>query len=249
MPASGTNQLVVITGSSGGIGLNLTSELLKAGWKNIVCQYRTRPEPIQELLKKRGLDPAARSFAVDLTQEQEVMEFRRRVEESFGPAWGIVNAAGGSSNCLSWKLPVEEFRRVLDMNLLTTFLCCREFVPAMRRRAGGRIINISSVVAFTGAAGTAHYSASKAAVIGFSQALAQELAPRNIAVSAVALGYFNCGLINTIPAAIQEEIRTRIPARRFGSAGELGGLIHWLLGEGGGYSGGQVYHLNGGLYT
>jgi len=119
----------------------------------------------------------------------------------------------------------------------------------MREQARGRIINISSIVAYTGAAGTSHYAAAKAAVIGFSKSLALELAPKKIAVSVVALGYFQYGLINTIPQEHQDRIKSQIPAQRFGAASELAGLVSYLLNESGAYSGGQVYHLNGGLYT
>jgi NAD(P)-dependent dehydrogenase (short-subunit alcohol dehydrogenase family) len=119
----------------------------------------------------------------------------------------------------------------------------------MRERASGRIVNVSSVVAFSGAAGASHYGAAKAAVIGFSRSLALELSPKNVVVSVVALGYFQHGLIHLIPENIQAEIRSRIPARRFGTAEEVGGMVEFLLGKGGAYSSGQVYHLNGGLYS
>jgi 3-oxoacyl-[acyl-carrier protein] reductase len=119
----------------------------------------------------------------------------------------------------------------------------------MREQARGRIINVSSVVAYTGAAGTSHYAAAKAAVIGLSKSMALELAPKQIPVSVVALGYFQYGLINTISEEQQERIKSQIPAKRFGEAAELAGLVSYLLNESGAYSSGQVYHLNGGLYT
>jgi 3-oxoacyl-[acyl-carrier protein] reductase len=119
----------------------------------------------------------------------------------------------------------------------------------MRDKNRGRIINVSSVVAYTGVAGASHYCAAKAAVIGFSKSLSIELAPKNIAVSVVALGYMDFGLIRDVPAEMQAELKARIPARRFGSSDEAGSLVAFLLGDGGAYSSGQVYHLNGGVYS
>ena len=245
---SNTN-LVLITGASGGIGKALISLLIEAGWRNIVCQYCTRPDGIAEVLTHHELDPRERLFCADLTDETQAAEMHRRIQTAFGPLYGLVTLAGGSSNGVSWKLSTEEFRRILDVNLMSTFLTCREFIPEMREQARGRIINISSVVAYTGAAGTAHYAAAKAAVIGLSKSLALELAPKHIPVSVIALGYFQYGLINTIPQEHQDRIKSQIPAQRFGEAAELAGLVLYLLNESGAYSSGQVYHLNGGLYT
>jgi len=241
--------LVLITGASGGIGKVLTALLIEAGWRNIVCQYSTHPDGIAEVLSSHGLDPQERLFHADLTDETQAAELHRRIRSAFGSIYGLVTLAGGSSNSMSWKLSTEEFRTILDVNLTSTFLTCREFIPEMREQARGRIINISSIVAYTGAAGTSHYAAAKAAVIGFSKSLALELAPKKIAVSVVALGYFQYGLINTIPQEHQDRIKSQIPAQRFGAASELAGLVSYLLNESGAYSGGQVYHLNGGLYT
>ena len=241
--------LLLITGSSGGIGLNLTEFLVSAGWRNILCHYRTRSDEIARVLRKHNVDPTGRLLRADLTQEDQVSQLRQQVEASFGNVYAVVNAAGGSTNNLTWKLSTAEFQQVMDQNVLTTFLTCREFAQSMRAQGRGRIINISSVAAYAGAPGAAHYCAAKAAVIGFSRALALELAPKNIPVSVVALGYFQYGLIDGLSDAYKEDIRGRIPARRFGAIAELGGLVRYLLSEAGAYCGGQVYHLNGGLYT
>jgi len=241
--------LVLITGASGGIGKVLAALLIEAGWRNIVCQYSTRPDGIADVLSSHGLDPQERLFRADLTDETQAAELHRRIRDAFGSIYGLITLAGASSNSMSWKLSAAEFRTILDVNLMSTFLTCREFIPEMREQARGRIINISSIVAYTGAAGTSHYAAAKAAVIGFSKSLALELAPKQIAVSVVALGYFQYGLINTIPQEHQDRIKSQIPAQRFGAATELAGLVAYLLNESGAYSGGQVYHLNGGLYT
>ena len=245
---SDTN-LVLITGASGGVGKALTALLIEAGWRNIVCQYCAHRDGIAEVLSHYGLDPEERLFRADLTDETQAAEMHQSIRTAFGAVYGLVTLAGGSSNGVSWKLQPSEFRRILEVNLVSTFLTCREFIPEMREQGRGRIINISSVVAYTGAAGTSHYAAAKAAVIGLSKSMALELAPKQIPVSVIALGYFQYGLINTIPQEHQDRIRSQIPAQRFGAGAELSGLVSYLLNESGAYSGGQVYHLNGGLYT
>ena len=240
---------VLITGAGGGIGVALAASLLEAGYEKVLFHYRRRSESILQLLDTYKIDPEGSLFRAELTDEEQVANMHREIRETHGPLYGLINVAGGSTNAMSWKMSRSDFQRVIDDNLLTTFLCCRQFIPEMREQGRGRIVNISSVVGFSGAAGAAHYCAAKAGIVGFTKALALELAPKHVVVSALALGYFDYGLIHSIPAEQREQIRNGIPARRFGNCKELGGMVQFLLGEAGGYSSGQVYHLNGGLYA
>lgn len=246
MPADG---LVLITGASGGLGVALVEYLLETGWRNLVCQYRTRPDRIAGVLAQAGLEPCDRLLQADLTDEAQLASLHELIRRRFGPLFGLVTLAGASSNGMSWKLSRQEFQKAIDANLLSTFLACREFIPEMREQQRGRIINVSSVVAYTGVAGAAHYAAAKAGVIGFSKSLALELAPKNVVVSALALGYFAYGLIASVPEEQQQQIKSRIPAHRFGVRDEMGGMVAYLLSDAGAYAGGQVFHLNGGLYS
>ena len=118
----------------------------------------------------------------------------------------------------------------------------------MRDARAGRIINVSSVVAFSGVAGAAHYCAAKAGIVGFSKSIARELISRQITVNALALGYFDYGMLYTVPEDLREAIREQIPAGRFGSAAEVGGMVAYLLSDEAAYTTGQVLHLNGGMY-
>ena len=240
---------ILITGASGGLGSALSRYLLGQGWRNLVCHYRTPNSGLETLLRKYDLDPARHTVQCNLTDEAAVANMQRVVAESFGNVYGLVNLAGASTNAMSWKLAKADFQQILDANVMATFLSCRAFIPEMREARAGRIINISSVVGHTGVAGAAHYCAAKAAVVGLSKALAVELAPRNVSVAIISLGYFDYGLIHTVPAQQQEQIRSTIPAQRFGSEEEFGGLVKYLLTEAGQYATGQVYHLNGGLYS
>lgn len=243
-----SEKTVLLTGASGGIGLALTEHLLAGGCTRLVCQYRSSPDQLTETVRRHGLDPALHCIEADLTSEHEVRELGRIVAGNFGEVWGLVNLAGSTRNGMSWKLSLDEFRQVIDNNLLTTFLACREFIPMMREAQGGRIVNISSVVAFQGVIGASHYCAAKAGVVGYTKALARELATRNVTANVLALGYFDYGMLYTVPEDLREGIRNSIPIGRFGLAAEIGGTLSHLLSADGGYTTGQVLHINGGMY-
>jgi 3-oxoacyl-[acyl-carrier protein] reductase len=243
-----TEKAVVLTGASGGIGLALTEYLLSEGVGRLALQYRSSPDDLFAVVRKHGLDPEQHCFRADLSDEDNVRSFGAQVREAFGPIWGLVNLAGSTSNGLSWKLSLEDFQRVLADSLTTTFLTCREFIPVMREAREGRIVNVSSVVAFSGVAGASHYGAAKAGVVGFTKSIARELASRQITANVLALGYFDYGMLYTVPDEHREGIREQIPAGRFGTAAEIGGMVTHLLSADAAYTTGQVLHINGGMY-
>jgi 3-oxoacyl-[acyl-carrier protein] reductase len=239
---------VVLTGASGGIGVALTDYLLSRGFTSLALQYHSHLEPLLPVLEKYKLDPERVCFKADLTNEVEVRKFAQDVKERFHCLWGLINLAGASSNGMSWKLSFADFKKIVDANLTGTFLACREFIPMMREGGGGRIINTSSVVGATGVVGASHYCAAKSGIMGFTKAVALELASKNVTVNTLALGYFEYGMLYTIPENLRNDIKARIPVARFGQAREIGGLIEYLMGENGGYMTGQVLHLNGGMH-
>lgn len=248
VPAELTDKTIVLTGASGGIGVALTDYLLDKGVSRVALQYRVTPDRLFATVEQHGLDPQRHCFRADLSNEADVRALGDEISASFGTVWGLINLAGSTSNRLSWKLSLDEFQQVVGDNLTTTFLASREFIPVMRDAHGGRIINISSVVAFSGVAGASHYCAAKAGVVGFTKAIARELATRNITANVVALGYFDYGMLYTVPVELRESIRQQIPTGRFGSAAEIGGMVLHLLSDDSAYTTGQVLHINGGIY-
>jgi NAD(P)-dependent dehydrogenase (short-subunit alcohol dehydrogenase family) len=240
--------VIVLTGAGGGLGRNLTSYLLAEGYRNLALVCRGRKDGLDALLKERDLDPEKHIFNAELSDEKEVSGLRASIEQNLGNVNGLVNLAGASTNGLSWKLSKEDFLKVIDDNLMTTFVCCKEFIPGMRERGDGRIINISSVVASTGVAGASHYSAAKAGIIGFTKSLSLELAAKRITANTISLGYFQHGLIDHVNEELQAAIKDKIPLKRFGSAAEIGGVLEFLLSSQGAYTTGQNIHINGGLY-
>jgi 3-oxoacyl-[acyl-carrier protein] reductase len=244
---SESDRAVLVTGANGGIGLGIATSLLELGYR-VACAYHTRLDRLEELLRSYDLDPKLHTFQADLTNEADVAAMHTAFVERFGPFWGLVNVAGGSSNAMSWKMSLDDFRHVLDMNLVSTFLCVREFAPEMRERGSGRIINISSVVGETGVAGAAHYAAAKAGIVGFTKSVALELAPRRITVNTIALGYFEVGLIQSVPQEMRDRLLEQIPWQRFGRVTEVAALSAYLLSDAAEYATGQTFSLNGGLH-
>ncbi|MFH1230025.1 MAG: SDR family oxidoreductase [Planctomycetota bacterium] len=238
------NKRILITGANGGIGVELVNYLLGSKQYDIVCQYRGNKDKLDSVLMGHGIESDAVCIRAELTNEDDVQILKAKA----GNVWGIVNMAGASSNAMSWKMPTGEFQTIINDNLFSAFMCINEFIPGMRASNGGRIINISSVAAFKGIIGASHYCAAKAGIIGLTKALAAELVNKNITVNALALGYFEYGMINQIPLDIRNEIKESIPMRRFGRIEELGGMIRFLLSDESSYITGQAIHINGGLY-
>jgi NAD(P)-dependent dehydrogenase (short-subunit alcohol dehydrogenase family) len=239
---------VIITGSGGGIGLSIAKYFLENGASNIVCQYRKRNEDLFKLFKSYQLDPEEYCIGVELTDEEDIQKFREFAEKKNDKIWALINVAGASTSGMSWKLTKKDFEYVVNSNLLATFLCTKAFIPTMRNRGEGRVVNFSSVVAFTGTIGAVHYCAAKAGIVGLTKGLAVELANKNITVNAVALGYFNAGLIKDVPVEMQSELIRRTPMMRLGDTREVAKLVDYLISKESGFTTGQIFHINGGLY-
>lgn len=241
-------RVILITGSNGGIGSVVADYLLAKGERNLAFHYRSGCEQIQSLVRRYDLDPERHLFQADLCREDELARLRTSIEAKLGGVWGLVNVAGASSNALSWKMSLSDFREIIDSNLTATFLCCREFIPGMRAANSGRIINFSSIVASTGVAGAAHYCAAKGGIESLTKALSLELAPKNVSANTVALGFFEYGLIHHLSHEAQMEVKEKIPLKRFGTAADIGSYVWFLLNPESSFTTGQVLHVNGGQY-
>ena len=240
--------VTVVTGSNGGIGQHIIRHLLSSGSRNVFCHYRSDKDRVCDALQEAGLDPARHSFKADLNDEAEIDAMAAHVLSEFGGARHLINVAGSSSNAMSWKMSKSDFVRVLNDSLVTTFLCCKAFVPGMRAEGDGRIVNFSSIVGSTGVAGAAHYAAAKAGIVGFTKSIALELASRGITVNALALGYFDTGLIDSVPPDMRSELLRKIPVGRLGNQSDVGAAVQYLISEESSFLTGQVIQLNGGQY-
>lgn len=233
-------KVILITGASGGMGTHFTN-WFKQQNVNLALHYFEAKNTME------ASDSIA-YFQADLTNEDEVNHMIEAVISRFGRVDVLINNAGISKSSMSWKTTLVDWNATIAINLTAPFLVSKACVPAMRNAKIGRIINITSVVGQTGQIGTAAYAASKAGLIGLTKTMAKELAPNNITVNALALGYFSTGMIADVPQEQQDKIIESIPLKKLGNPATVCKTVEWLISEEAAYVTGQVIELNGGLH-
>lgn len=234
-------KVIFITGASGGLGTVMSSFFYEQGYRLVLHHHQNDlnlPED-DTVLHVKG----------DLRNPDAIQNMFQKALSHFGKVDILINNAGVSKSSVSWKTSTENWEETIDINLSAAFYSCKEVIPSMRENNWGRIINISSVVAQSGVVGTVAYAASKAGLIGMTKTLSKELASNNITVNALALGYFNKGMINDVPEEIKQAIIETIPTKKLGDPKSICETISLLLKEEGGYITGQTINLNGGLLT
>ncbi|MQG73595.1 MAG: SDR family oxidoreductase, partial [SAR202 cluster bacterium] len=190
---------------------------------------------------------SAFALQADVTNPDDVEALIKGVEDRWGPVDILVNNAGTIKDSLLIRMDLDDFDDVVSLNLRATFLCTRLALRKMVRNRWGRVINIGSVVGIAGNVGQANYSASKAAVIGFTKSVAKEVGTRNITVNCVAPGYITTDIVEGLPADLKERILERVHMRRFGNAREVADLVGFLAADEASYITGQVIAIDGGL--
>jgi len=233
-------QVILITGATGGLGRAMVKHFENKGFRLALHAFE------QEIYEVAGEHAW---FTADLRNADEVGQLAEKVLSRFGRVDVLINNAGISRNGMTWKLEEQSWNDVLAINLTAPFLLMKNLLPSMREHKFGRIISISSVVAQTGVAGTSAYAASKAGLLGLTKTVAKETATAGITVNALALGYFNEGMISEVAPEQQELIRLQVPKQRLGSADTILATIDWLLHPASDYVTGQTISLNGGLHS
>tara|TARA_B110000037_G_scaffold220367_2_gene288059 strand:+ start:9013 stop:9720 length:708 start_codon:yes stop_codon:yes gene_type:complete len=234
------NKTILIIGSSGGLGTELVNFFEEKGY-NLALHYLNNPP----VTKGENI----KTYQADITIEAQIEALISKVVADFGTIDIVLHNAGVSKNGMSWKTAEADWSETLAVNLTGPFLVSKHVIPHMRSANFGRILFMSSVVAQTGFIGTAAYAASKAGLLGLTKTLSKELANKNITVNAVALGYFNAGMINDVPLEMREQLKTNIPMGELGDPDQLGALIDYLISDQAKYLTGQTLNLNGGLYA
>lgn len=241
-------QVALVTGASRGIGRAIAERLARTGATVIInfVQNQMAAAEVLEQIQADGGQAALCRFDVGdgaavTTAVQEILERQGKIDI-------LVNNAGMSIDTLLVRLKVDEWAQVLNANLTGVFLCTKAVTRSMMRQRSGRIINLTSVVAQTGNAGQAAYSAAKAGVIGFTKTMAKELASRSITVNAVAPGFIETDMTRSLPEEAKTGYLSHIPAGRWGTVEEVADVVAFLANPRAGYITGQVINVNGGMY-
>ncbi len=241
------NKLAIITGGTRGIGKQIALTFAKEGY-NIAINYRTENEDLKNTKKEiEENNVKCFTFQGDVTNFKDCEQFVKQIVEEFGNIDVLVNNAGITRDTLLMRMKEEDFKQVIDTNLIGTFNVTKNVISYMMKARSGRIINISSVVGISGNAGQTNYSASKAGIIGFTKSLAKEVASRNITVNAVAPGFIETQMTDVLKDDIKEEIAKKIPLKRMGTPQDVANVVKFLASSDSSYITGQVINIDGGM--
>lgn len=244
-------KVALITGSSSGIGKVIALKMAAQGAKIAVnyidiANIKADAEAVVKEIRDAG--GVAEAFAADVSKEDSVNEMVKQIEETLGAVDILVNNAGITQDTLIMRMKVEQWERVLDINLKGAFICTKAVLKGMMKKRYGKIVNISSVVGFSGNAGQANYSASKAGLVGLTKTSAQELASRGIRVNAVAPGFIRTAMTEVLPKEVIEAMLAKISLGTLGEAADVADAVMFLSSPQSDYVTGQTIHVNGGMY-
>ena len=238
------NKNIIVTGASGGIG-NSIVEKLNVNGANILATG-TRIEKLEELKKKFD---NMKILKFDISQHEKNEEFINNATEELGGSLDcIVNNAGITKDNLTIRMSLEEWTKVIDVNLTSTFLMCKYSIKKMLKNKSGKIINITSVVGHTGNVGQANYTASKAGIVAMSKSLAIEYAKKNINVNCISPGFISTAMTDQIDEKYKEAIIAKIPSNRLGKPEYIANVVTFLGSDHSDYINGETIHVNGGMY-
>lgn len=240
-------KVAVVTGGSGAIGGAICVALARAGAAVAVHYGTNRDGALGVADRIRSGEGRAVVVGGDVASEQDVERFFREVREQLGRVDILVNNAGVLRDGLVVRMRLEDWRKVLDTNLTGTFLCTREALRDMLRARWGRIVNITSVVGLVGNVGQANYVAAKAGIIGFTKAVAREVASRNITVNAIAPGYVHSRMTEGLDDEQRHFLTSQIPLGRTGMPEEIAPAVVFLCSDQAAYITGQVLNVDGGM--
>jgi 3-oxoacyl-[acyl-carrier protein] reductase len=240
-------RVAVVTGASRGIGKAIALELAKQG-ANVIVNYVSSENSANEVVKQiESLGSRSLAMKADVSDFNQATDLINKAVEEFGKIDILVNNAGITRDTLIMMMSEEDWDDVLRINLKSTFNCSKAAVKHMMRKRYGRIINISSVAGQMGNVGQTNYSASKAGQIGFTKALAREIAPRNVTVNAVAAGYVETDIWDGVPEEVRQGILGMVPMKRKGEPEEIAYAVAFLASDKAGYITGQCLGIDGGM--
>jgi 3-oxoacyl-[acyl-carrier protein] reductase len=241
-----SGRVALVTGASQGIGRACALALAEGG-ASVALAARNETKLAEVAKEIEGKGGKAAAFRMDVGNEDEVKAAVKAALERFGKIDILVNNAGMTKDTLLMRMKRADWDSVIQTNLTGAFFCTQAVISAMLRQRWGRIINITSVFGQTGQAGQANYAASKAGLIGFTMAMAREVASRNITVNAVAPGYIETAMTANLADELKAKVNEMIPLGRAGSDMEVAHAVRFLASEEAGYITGHVLNVNGGM--
>ena len=235
---------IIVTGASGGIGNAIIKKLSEEG-VNILASG-TRIEKLEEL-KKNFEDIKILKF--DISQSDKIEEFIENATNELGGSLdGLVNNAGITQDNLAIRMSLDEWQKVININLTSTFLMSKFAIKKMLKNKSGKIINITSVVGHTGNLGQVNYTASKAGIVAMSKSLAIEYAKKNININCISPGFIQTAMTDKIDDKFKEVIISKIPSARLGKPDDIANAVLFLSSDQSSYINGETIHVNGGMF-
>ena len=234
---------IIITGATGGIGNELVKKFVDLG--GTILATGTKKDKLEEI-KKKFEKVLVKQF--DISDHSQIESFIESSSSELGGLDILVNNAGVNMDNLSLRMKDEEWKKVIDINLTSTFLLSKYSIKKMLKNKFGRIVNITSVVGHTGNLGQSNYSASKAGIIGMSKSLAIEYAKKNITVNCVSPGFIVSDMTMNIAEKVKLYLTSRIPMGKLGTGEDVSNCVAFLSSEQASYVTGETIHVNGGMY-
>ena len=235
---------IIVTGASGGIGNSIIEKLSHAG-ANVLASG-TRIEKLDQL---KGKYQNIKILKFDISKSDKIEEFVENATKELGGNLDcIVNNAGVTQDNLAIRMSLEEWQKVIDINLTSTFLISKFAIKKMLKNKSGRIVNITSVVGHTGNLGQANYTASKAGIIAMSKSLAIEYAKKNININCISPGFIKTAMTDKLNEKFKEAIISKVPSARLGDPDDVANAVLFLCSNQSNYINGETLHVNGGMY-
>ncbi len=239
-------QAALITGAGRGIGKTIALKLAVSGADIILVDMSPEMDDVRKEIE--GMNRKCLTFQVDVTDLEAIYAMVNNIIEELGEIHILVNNAGITQDNLFMRMKPEQWSKVIDVNLNGVFNVTKAVIRSMVKQRSGKIINISSVVGFSGNPGQVNYSSTKSALVGFTKSLAREVGTRGVTVNAVAPGFIDTAMTQSLNESQQEAILQQIPLGRMGDAGDIANAVAFLASKEASYITGTVLHVNGGMY-
>ncbi|MBT6120497.1 3-oxoacyl-[acyl-carrier-protein] reductase [bacterium] len=242
-----TNKTAIVTGSTRGIGLSIANGLAKDGYNIVVCgrSQETCDSSAKEISTKYGVKTLG--IAVNVSKQSEVSDLVKQAISEFGSIEVLINNAGITKDNLVLRMSEDDWESVIQVNLNSIFYFTKAVIRSMMKKRFGRIVNITSVVGVMGNPGQSNYAASKAGMIGFTKSIAKEYGSKGITCNAVAPGFIDTDMIESLPKDYIDNIISQIPVKRLGEPTEVSNVVSFLTSDKSSYITGQVINVDGGV--